>query len=201
MKSLAIDTSIDRASVAISDTDQIIYYNCDESKHKQAENLILMIEDALEKTNITYQELSYIATCIGPGSFTGARVGISAANGLHFALNINLIGVMSLEAIALASKSKKILAILDAGRGQCYSQFYINSIAESAPKLMDKQNIKNYQKEWDIVGCCLEYQKNTTPNAKLIARSAYSKFTNNDIKKSTLKPLYIRQPDAITLSN
>ena len=202
MKILAIDTVIDTASVAISIDEEIVYYRRDDKKHKQAENLIYMIEAALFETNVQYKELSYIAVCIGPGSFTGTRIGVSAANGFFSALNIKLIGVTSLETIAIQnSKLKKSLIVLNAGRNQCYTQFYKNGLPISSIEIMENSKIIDLSKRYYVIGNSNASNQIILPNAKLVLKAAFYRLKQKLIKKTVLKPLYIRLPDAITLSN
>ncbi|PIR31996.1 MAG: tRNA (adenosine(37)-N6)-threonylcarbamoyltransferase complex dimerization subunit type 1 TsaB [Alphaproteobacteria bacterium CG11_big_fil_rev_8_21_14_0_20_44_7] len=178
MKLLAIDTSSQNFSIAIYDSaQQIAYFENDEAS-KQAEQLIPQIEILLEKKALKYQDLDYIAVNVGPGSFTGLRIGIAAAKGFALALpHLKTIAVTALEATAFAKDGGQIF--LDARRGQAYTQeFDANSRPLSEPRLVD------YEGDFD------EF-----PNADLIAQLALQKIGKSDIK-SELSPLYIRKPDA-----
>jgi tRNA threonylcarbamoyl adenosine modification protein YeaZ len=93
-----------------------------------AEHLMSVIANALEKSGKGYAGLDRIAVSVGPGSFTGVRVGVSAARGLALALKIPAVGVTTLEALAAETSTKfphrTVLAALDAGRGEIHAALY-----------------------------------------------------------------------------
>jgi tRNA threonylcarbamoyl adenosine modification protein YeaZ len=93
-----------------------------------AEHLMAVIEEALEKSGKTYTDLSAIAVSIGPGSFTGLRVGVATARGLALALKIPAIGVTTLEALAEEARQafpgRPVLTALDGGRGEIHAALY-----------------------------------------------------------------------------
>lgn len=93
-----------------------------------AEHLMSVIAGALERSGKTYADLGRIAVSVGPGSFTGVRVGVSAARGLALALKIPAVGVTTLEALAAETAikfpSRTALAALDAGRGEIHAALY-----------------------------------------------------------------------------
>ena len=98
-----------------------------------AEHLMAVIEAALRASGIGYRDLSAIAVSIGPGSFTGLRVGVSAARGLALALKIPAIGVTTLEALAAEAAAifpgRAVLAALDAGREEIHAAVYDKALA------------------------------------------------------------------------
>lgn len=93
-----------------------------------AEHLMAVIEAALKAGGIGYQELGAVAVSIGPGSFTGLRVGVSTARGLALALKIPAIGVTTLEALAAEAANAfpgcAVLAALDAGREEIHAALF-----------------------------------------------------------------------------
>lgn len=93
-----------------------------------AEHLMSVIDAALRATGTGYPGLGAIAVSIGPGSFTGLRVGVSAARGLALALKIPAIGVTTLEALAAEAATmfpgRPVLAALDAGRDEIHAALY-----------------------------------------------------------------------------
>lgn len=117
---LAIDTSGPRLQLALShgeSTDVLI----EEIARGHAEILFDRIADLLRRNGVTYKDLERLAVTTGPGSFTGLRIGLSAARGLALALDIPVIGVSSLVAISLAAPSEAPLHVLvDARRGEFY---------------------------------------------------------------------------------
>ncbi|MER9657777.1 tRNA (adenosine(37)-N6)-threonylcarbamoyltransferase complex dimerization subunit type 1 TsaB [Mesorhizobium sp. M0152] len=93
-----------------------------------AEHLMAVIAEALKASAIQYGDLGAIAVSVGPGSFTGLRVGVSTARGLALALKIPAIGVTTLEALAAeaaaAFPDRPVLAALDAGREEIHAALY-----------------------------------------------------------------------------
>jgi tRNA threonylcarbamoyl adenosine modification protein YeaZ len=93
-----------------------------------AEHLMAVIAEALKKAGIVYPDLDAVAVSVGPGSFTGVRVGVSTARGLALALKIPSIGVTTLEALAQEAREKfpgrSALAVLDGGREEIHAALY-----------------------------------------------------------------------------
>ncbi|MFC3327445.1 tRNA (adenosine(37)-N6)-threonylcarbamoyltransferase complex dimerization subunit type 1 TsaB [Mesorhizobium cantuariense] len=93
-----------------------------------AEHLMAVIAEALKTAATDYAGLGAIAVSVGPGSFTGLRVGVSTARGLALALKVPAIGVTTLEALAAdaaaAFPGRAVLAALDAGREEIHAAFY-----------------------------------------------------------------------------
>jgi tRNA threonylcarbamoyladenosine biosynthesis protein TsaB len=91
-----------------------------------AERLMDVIATALDEAGIGYGDLDAVAVAVGPGSFTGVRVGVATARGFALALKIPAVGVTTLEALAaealLAHPGSAVIAAIDAGRGQVYLQ-------------------------------------------------------------------------------
>ncbi|CDX15942.1 Peptidase M22 glycoprotease [Mesorhizobium sp. SOD10] len=100
-----------------------------------AEHLMAVIETALQIGGTGYPDLNAVAVSIGPGSFTGLRVGVSTARGLALALKIPAIGVTTLEALATeganAFPGRAVLAALDAGREEIHAALYDGTLAET----------------------------------------------------------------------
>ncbi len=127
---LAIDTSSKLCAAALWDTDT----RAELGRHVEAmttghaERLMGVIDAALSDGRLAYADLGAVAVSIGPGSFTGVRVGVSTARGLALALNVPAIGVSTLDAIAaetIASHpSSDTFVAIDAGRGNAYVGVY-----------------------------------------------------------------------------
>lgn len=127
MKILAIDTSSKNASVAILEENNtlIVLNNDDEKTHSQ--KLMPMIDEAFYKSNLSLNHIDCIACCLGPGSFTGIRIGIATAKAFSDSKNIPVVGVSSLEGLAYnLNQEGFICSLLDAGHGNVYiGLFYL----------------------------------------------------------------------------
>jgi tRNA threonylcarbamoyladenosine biosynthesis protein TsaB len=128
MKLLLIDTCGATGTVTLADTDAILA-TATLPGRTASERLIPAIKNLLADQDKALQSLSAIAIVHGPGSFTGVRIGLSAAKGLCEALAIPLIAISRLAVLAeLAPQSPRVHALLDAGRGEFYYGEYANGI-------------------------------------------------------------------------
>lgn len=90
----------------------------------QAERLFPAIAELLSRSSAAYADLMRVAVTTGPGSFTGVRIGLSAARGLGLALGIPAIGVPTLHAISLSANCDAVAVLLDARRGEAWLQLF-----------------------------------------------------------------------------
>ena len=124
---LNIETSTTNCSVALSKNGELIGFKEDNSsEYSHAERLHVYIDEVLKTAQVSIDQLHAIAISKGPGSYTGLRIGVSAAKGLCFALNLPLISVPTLEALAHQIEDPKgtIIVMLDARRMEVYSAIY-----------------------------------------------------------------------------
>lgn len=120
---LAIDTVAPRLQLGLKRADGSVDVSVDEISQGHAELIFPRIEALLARNGLTYADLTRIAVTTGPGSFTGLRIGLSAARGLGLARNIPVIGVPSLSAISLGHPTP-VAVLLDARRGEAYCQLF-----------------------------------------------------------------------------
>ncbi|TGS10965.1 tRNA (adenosine(37)-N6)-threonylcarbamoyltransferase complex dimerization subunit type 1 TsaB [Mesorhizobium sp. M2E.F.Ca.ET.209.01.1.1] len=137
MKLLAIDCAANLCAACIydADADAELGREVRDLGKGHAEHLMTVLETALEASGAGYQDLNAVAVSIGPGSFTGLRVGVSTARGLALALKIPAIGVTTLEALAAegahAFPGRAVLAALDAGREEIHAALYDRALVET----------------------------------------------------------------------
>lgn len=142
MNLLAIDTaaSLCAASLLDTETDRELGRAVVELGKGHAEHLMGVIAEALDAAVLGYADLGMVAVCVGPGSFTGVRVGVSAARGLALALKVPVVGVSSIEALAAETRADhpdaEILVLLDAGRGGIYAARYGAAGEERQPPVL-----------------------------------------------------------------
>ena len=127
---LAIDTSSTLCAACVYDTaagKELGRAVLDLGKG-HAEHLMGVVHDAMAQAGVDFTQLERIVVAVGPGSFTGVRVGVSAARGFALALKIPAVGVTTLEAIAAAAQAafgaKVVMAALDGGRGEINAAVY-----------------------------------------------------------------------------
>jgi tRNA threonylcarbamoyladenosine biosynthesis protein TsaB len=132
MSVLGIETATMVCAAAVSSGARVIAEAWVEERNVHAERLLSLIDDVLRKTRISPEQLDAIAVSIGPGSFTGLRIGLSVAKGLAYATGRPLVAVPTLEALARKAAEPGvahplILPLLDARRDEVYGQFFVAS--------------------------------------------------------------------------
>ena len=130
---LHIDTAVDTASVCLSNDENPIKLAVNDNQKDHAAWLHNTIQHLLEEAGMTIKDLDAVAVSIGPGSYTGLRVGLSAAKGLCYALGIPLITPGTLEIMANAVKNKDadlICPLIDARRMEVFTAIYDSSLKE-----------------------------------------------------------------------
>lgn len=186
---LGIDTSCGRCSAAIYDGKKVLHETI-ETIHKQAEQIAILIKTVLDKANIIIEDIDAIAVTKGPGSFTGIRIGISIAQGIAAVINKPIVGVTTLDAIAFNSKGS-ITAIVDAGKGELYTQNFSNGACVSEIRLLKISDLEGKK----LIGVYKEHQE--FPSAENIAKIAHNKLQDGNFIIEPISPLYIREPDAV----
>ncbi|WP_181707945.1 tRNA (adenosine(37)-N6)-threonylcarbamoyltransferase complex dimerization subunit type 1 TsaB [Chthonobacter rhizosphaerae] len=124
---LALDTALDQTAVAVGDGRRIDAAAVDRMDRGHAERLFPMVEAVLREAGVSLDALDRIAVAVGPGSFTGIRIALSAARGLGLALGKPVVGVGTLRALAASVPERPtgpVLAAVDARRGELYAALY-----------------------------------------------------------------------------
>ena len=134
---LAIDTATPQGGVALWQADRLLVQALLSAPREHSKRLFGEIENALTATKLDRSQLSAVAVTIGPGSFTGLRIGLSAAKGICRALQIPLVAVSTLEALAarLPWATRPVCCVLDARRGEVYAGVYDTS--EGTPRCIE----------------------------------------------------------------
>ncbi len=186
---LAIDTSGARLQLALSAGDQIdiLVKDIELGRFSKgfAEIIFDKIAEILKRNDIIYQQLERICVATGPGSFTGLRVGISAARGLALGLDIETIGIPNLLALSLTNEAKNFAIVIDARRNQSYAQnFYQAGEPNEEPKLL------NFEDAFEI------YKKHEFDDAIIDMKSFVDFGQSLDAAKFPANPCYVREADA-----
>lgn len=215
---LALDTSGPVAGVAILEEDRIRYEAMAINKMTHSESIMPMVEEALARTALQKEQLTHLAVTVGPGSFTGVRIGVTAVKAMSHALGIPCIAVDALEATALGIDSPEeiICPIQDARVHQVYGAAFRGGrrlMADCVVKLEEYLAAlaalgDRYLFTGDGV---LTYREQITealgPRARFaVAHSLYLRpasvacLAARDIDQAvdylTLQPLYLRAPQA-----
>jgi len=126
MRILALDTATAACTVAVTDGEELLAELTLQVPRAHSTRLMPLVAQALEESGTAPSDLDLIAVGIGPGSFTGLRIGLATAKGLAFALRTPCVGVSTLRALAYGTgaASGLVVSMLDAKRGQVYAGIY-----------------------------------------------------------------------------
>lgn len=135
MKVLALDTCLTATSAAVLDGERVLAARSEPMARGHQERLAVLVRELMGEAGLAFAELDRIGVTVGPGSFTGLRVGLAFAKGLSSALSIPCAGVSTLE--AMAAGPGLIAAAIDARRGQIYLQVCEDGRPLMAPDALD----------------------------------------------------------------
>ena len=213
---LHIETSTEVCSVALSEETTILSAICSNKGNSHTENLFPFIEHVLSEGNCSIAELTGVVLSIGPGSYTGLRIGASAAKGISYALGIPLIGISTLQSIVFGAISqqqeehKLFCPMIDARRMEVFSALYNAkgaSITEVTNKIIDEYAFRKELENNIICFCGNGIAKCHTvlqhPNARFINTSiaaanmltpALVKFENKQFENvAYFEPFYFKE--------
>jgi tRNA threonylcarbamoyladenosine biosynthesis protein TsaB len=130
---VGLDTSTPRTSVAILGDTTAFELHDDGAKPAHASKLQPLLEQALDQANATWDDVERLCVGVGPGGFTGLRLGIATARAIAQARDIPLAPVSSLDALGLAARGK-VAAVIDARRGEVFAATYEDGARTSEPQ-------------------------------------------------------------------
>jgi tRNA threonylcarbamoyladenosine biosynthesis protein TsaB len=209
---LNLETATKNCSVAIAKNGEtIICKQMAEEGYSHAEKLHVFIEAVMIEANIDFKDLNAIAVSQGPGSYTGLRIGVSAAKGLCYAFDIPLIAIDTLAVLAaqVTKKDGIIIPMIDARRMEVYSAvFNSNQIktTEVQAQVITEEFYNDYNETVYIVGDCQEKCKTVLtksnfvfledivyPSANEMSVLSYVKYQKNDtVDVAYFEPYYLK---------
>lgn len=214
MTLLHLETSTKNCSVSISRNGEMLCL-CEEydDNYGHSEKLHQFISWTLEGAEISLQELDAVCVSKGPGSYTGLRIGVSAAKGLCFGLNIPLISLESLEILAQTQIDKGfdlIIPVIDARRMEVYTANFDSSGKKSSPieaKVLDETSFQEFkEKNLVFVGDGVEksqeilqlpnanFIKEIHPSAQFMIQLAEEKFIQKQFEDvAYFEPFYLKE--------
>lgn len=199
---LAFDTCLTACSAAILDGETVLGARSEAMPRGHQERLAPLVRELMAEAGVGFPDLTRVGVTIGPGSFTGLRVGLAFAKGLSAALGIPAVGVGSLEALAQPYKGR-VFAVLDAKRGQVYLQAFADGAAVSAPDALPIETAAARLAELApdiLVGTGAALLAEMRPSAQAIAVDhadpAAIAALGASRSPTPPRPLYLRAPDA-----
>ena len=215
---LNIETATKNCSVSISKEGKTIdLKELNRGEYSHAEKLHEFIKQVADEVGIELSDLEAVAVSKGPGSYTGLRIGVSAAKGLCFALDIPLISVNTLQVLALSISISEgvIIPLLDARRMEVYSSVFNSkneSLREVKAEIISEDSFKEYLNSQKVyfVGDGIEKCKgiithenamfidDKLPSANEMASLSFEKLKKNDIEDvAYFEPFYLKDFVAI----
>ena len=207
---LAVDTALGACSVALLEGDHVRAHIFERMERGHAERLAPMVDEAMKAAKTDFAHLARLAVTTGPGTFTGQRVGLAFMRGLRLALQIPLVGVTTLEAMASAAMAEtgkaRAAAIHDARRGEAYLLLKEGDCVIQPPAVLPFADalirIKAFgpcalagtgaPHAFETLGGGFDLSRIRQPDALWVARLALQMRAPEDAPG----PLYLRAPDA-----
>ena len=209
---LNIETATKNCSVSLAHNGETVsLMEINDGGYSHAEKLHEFIKDVIKESKIKITDLDAIAVSKGPGSYTGLRIGVSAAKGLCFALNIPLISINTLKSLAnsVSISNGITIPLLDARRMEVYSEVFKNnnSMRNILAEIIDETSFSEYLNEYEVYFLgdgaekCKEiithknanFIDNKFPSAKEMSLLSYEKYKINDIEDvAYFEPFYLK---------
>ena len=149
---LALDASQTSGSIALEDAGRVVYSACFDIDITHSEALMPQVDHALKFCGFRPADISTLLLTLGPGSFTGLRIGLATAKGIAYGLKIPLLTFDTLRLCSLARYHcrRRILAVLDAKMKEIYAALYDENLCEiEAPRVCSPEEVA----DWDLENC------------------------------------------------
>ena len=209
MRILALDTCLDACQAALLDNGDVVFARSEPMHRGHQERLAPMLAEAMAAAGAGFADLDRIGVTVGPGSFTGLRVGLAFAKGLAIARGVDCVGVGVLDALAAsAGQGGRGLAAIDAKRAQAYLQLFDDGQAAGKAEAVLLEEVPAWIARrggpagLTIVGAAAPLLAEIAPGARpllldapdplAIARLAAAA----DPALALPRPIYLRAPDA-----
>ena len=208
---LNIETATKNCSVSLAKNGEtILCKEIAEQGYSHAEKLHVFIEEIVKEANVNFSEIKAVAVSKGPGSYTGLRIGVSAAKGLCYALQIPLISIDTMQVLAKkANVDGLIVPMIDARRMEVYSAIFDknhNKIKEVEAEILTENSYQDFDQTIYFVGDCQEKCQTVLvkdnfkflpeiifPSANEMSQLSFEKFQNNDFEDvAYFEPFYLK---------
>ena len=198
MKCLAIDTSGAHLTVAFIDGDKVNSTFIENCNLKHSVVLMPTVENLINSLGVSLNEVDVFACSVGPGSFTGIRIGVSAIKAFAYALSKKVLSVTSFDALAYNNRSGNNLAVIDARHNNFYVQKYEGVIAVGEPTFIDGNALKELENAGNAV-ITFDDSELYTKNADIrkgFIDAVLDKLNLATFDIESINPLYVRKSQA-----
>lgn len=217
---LAIDTSTSVCSLALYNGKQILASFTINSGLSHSEKMMPLLLGLLQSSDVDKKDIEGVAVSIGPGSFTGLRIGLAAAKTLAYAFKIPIVGVLTHEVLAYNVPLEDIYLspLIDAQKGRVYQVIYcwrgntlqvvetikIREYKEAIDELSRLEKhcliLGDWDEKYDSLlanNVCLAAKNILKPNASSLALASYGRFVNGDVEDVfSIQPYYLKKSEA-----
>lgn len=199
MISLLIDTCTNNVVIGLLKDKQIIDQRNDINDKSLSTNFTVWVKQLLDRNNLTPKDIDTIFVAVGPGSFTGIRVGVTFAKILAWSLNIKVIPFSSLELIASTSENDVVVPLIDARRDYVFAGIYekdLQSLMEDKYILLTdlQDELKKYE---NIEFISLdEFDFDTVKPNINITKVVEKHFLDTGVNPHSLNPNYLKRTEA-----
>ena len=218
---LCIETGTDVCSVGVARDGELLSLRESDQGRDHAKNLAVFVDELLQETSISPDELDAIAVGMGPGSYTGLRIGVSFAKGMCYGLNIPLLAVGSLDALAQVAiedheagiisveewESARLCPMVDARRMEVYAQVFdakCNPLSEVSAEVITEESFSQWRNDGKLIifgngaAKCQEVLADTTyvsvvPSARGLAKLAHKRYEEGKFEdRAYFEPFYLK---------
>ncbi len=219
MNILAMDTSSLTATVAVLTDEKLLGEYTISNKLTHSQTILPMTDELLGKIGMKLDEIDVFSVCIGPGSFTGLRIGMATVKTFAQALSKPIVGVSSLDAVAYnfySNDGSLVCPIVDARRDEVYNAIYKSGVKTVFDRPLHIDDLLSELQGENVIFCgdavCVHKDKIISanqkgwkiapqnlllPKASSVAYCAYKKATQGSYDDCyTLNPVYLRKPQA-----
>ena len=210
MKILAVDTSSKLCSVALLEDKNLIKKLELDNGLTHSETLMPLIQQLLHECNLALKNIDLLVSDIGPGSFTGIRIGVATCKAFSDSINIPCIGISSLEVLAYNIKKGGIIcSTIDCKNNNCYFALYelnsgnynvlIKPCAKTVNEVLELLNNQYSDKNISFVGDGIPSSSIDTfnyLNVENLGIAGYKKFIRQNEIGENILPLYLKKPQA-----
>ncbi len=197
MKWLAIDTSQRHLTVALGDGEKITTSYIDDTKLQHSITLLTTIEKVLDDAKVELSDIDVFGACLGAGSFTGIRIGISTCKAFAYALNKKVLPITSFETLAYNTKGK-VVCVINANHSNYYAQTFNNSIATGQPCFINEEELKDLSKTHKIVASenIDGFDTLIVDVCQGLVKACQNKLLLATFDREVLVPLYVKKSQA-----
>lgn len=198
---LYIETATDVCSVALSRGAEVIGLKEEVGGNNHAKHLLPFVDEVLKQAEVSMKEINGVAVSIGPGSYTGLRIGVSTAKGIAYTAGIPVMAISTLESIAQGAKTlwaessseqPQIIPMIDARRMEVFTTHYdfdINQLEEVSSKIIDETTFAELLSKEKVLFC-----GNGMPKCKeILSAFPNAKFMDAPISAKNMLPAALRK--------